>query len=356
MLVLFFSFLTAFVLTYLAIPSIIHIARRKQLYDEPSFRSAHIERTPSLGGIAIFAGSIFSIVYWTPFNEFGNLQYILCALLLLFLIGAKDDISPVSPSNKLVGQIMAASILILKSDIHLDSFYGLLGFHAELITPFCFFISVLTILVIINAINFIDGLDGLAGSLFLLMASSFGVWFYVTEHWEFVTIAFASVGAVMAFLKYNFSPAQIFMGDTGSLILGTILAILAINFISINHELAANDPFKLQGGPVLAISILIVPLFDMIRVFITRLLRAQSLFQADRRHIHHLLLDAGLSHIGATSILFLLNMLIITLAFSLHNKMNMHGLLVLELGIISVFTYSFHIYNRNQNKKKYTKA
>lgn len=350
MLVLFLSFLTAFVLTYFAIPSIIHIARSKHLYDEPIARSSHNKGTPSLGGVAIFAGAIFSIVYWTPFAQFANLQYILCALILLFLIGAKDDISPVSPIKKLVGQIMAASILVLKSDIQLESMYGILGFHDPLPVPVSIILSIFTIMVIINAINFIDGIDGLAGSIFTLISASFGAWFSVTGHLEFATISFATGGAVLAFLKYNFSPAQIFMGDTGSLILGIISAVLAIKFIEINHELPFNDPFKLQAGPAIAIGILIVPLYDTIRVFITRAFRRQSLFTADRRHIHHLLIDYGYSHIQATTILVLVNMIFITSVLYFHNKMNMHNLLLLELAAMSGFSYFLHRAVLNQEK------
>lgn len=342
MLVLFLSFLTAFILTYFAIPSIIHIARTKHLYDEPIARSSHIKRTPSLGGIAIFAGAIFSIVYWTPFDQFVNLQYILCALILLFLIGAKDDISPVSTGKKLIGQIMAAAILVLKSDIQLESMYGVLGFHGVLPTPLCFILSVFTIMVIINAINFIDGIDGLAGSLFVLISSSFGAWFFVNGHLEFATIAFATAGAVLAFLKYNFSPAKIFMGDTGSLILGLISAILAIKFIDINHSLPPDEPFKLEAGPAVAIGILILPLYDTIRVFMTRAFRGQSPFKADRRHIHHLLIDCGYSHIKTTTVLVVVNMVFITGVFFFHDKMNMHTLLMLELAVMSVFSYVFH--------------
>ena len=177
MFVITLSFLTAFTLTYFAIPSIIQIARAKHLYDEPVERSSHHINTPSLGGVGIFAGAIFSIVLWTPFEDFGNLQYILCALLILFLIGAKDDIAPVSPTKKLVGQFMAASILVFKSNICLDSMYGFLGFHTQLPEFLSVALSIFTILVITNAFNLIDGINGLAGSVGALIAGTLGCWF-----------------------------------------------------------------------------------------------------------------------------------------------------------------------------------
>ena len=121
------AFITSFALTYLAIPSIIHIAVKKNLMDEPGDRRSHKVSTPSLGGIGIFAGTVFSIILWTPFNYFGDLQYILCAFIIIFLIGAKDDIDPMSPSKKFLGELFAAGILVFRAKIKLTSLYGFFG-------------------------------------------------------------------------------------------------------------------------------------------------------------------------------------------------------------------------------------
>ena len=149
------SFITAFLLTYLAIPSVIRVAREKRLMDEPGERRAHTVSTPSLGGIAIFAGVIFATTFWTPFSHFAELQYILCALIIMFLIGAKDDILPMSPKNKFMGQIFAALILIFMANVRISSFYGLFGVE---ILPYwaSVSLSLFTILLIINAFNLID--------------------------------------------------------------------------------------------------------------------------------------------------------------------------------------------------------
>ena len=342
MYVITLSFLTAFILTYFAIPSIIQIAKDKHLYDEPVARSSHKERTPSLGGVGIFAGAIFSIVLWTPFEKFGNLQYILCALLILFLIGAKDDISPVSPGKKMIGQIMAASILVFKSDIVLHSMYGLMGLTFVLPSAAAFLLTVFTFLVLINAFNLIDGINGLAGSIGALVAGTLGCWFYLTGFIEYATVAFAMVGATLAFLKYNFSPAQLFMGDTGSLILGLVSAILVIQFIDLNSQLPPDHAYYFEGGLAIAVSIIIIPLFDTMRVFMTRILRGKSPFEADRRHIHHLLIDYGCSHMQATGVLVMANVVIICTALSLHAYLEMHLLLLLLIIMASASTYWLH--------------
>ncbi len=338
MFVIIASFVTAFTLTYFTIPSIINIAKEKHLFDEPDERSSHTEKTPSLGGIAIFAGAIFSIVLWTPFKEFGNLQYILCSFIIIFLIGAKDDISPISPSKKIIGQILAASILVFKSDIELTGLYGFMGIEQELGRVTYIILSLFTILVIINAFNLIDGINGLAGSVGALIAGVLGSWFYMVGHIELAVVAFTTTGAVLAFLRYNFTPARIFMGDTGSLLIGIVSSILIIRFIDADYHLPDEHPFKFSAAPAVAVGIMILPLFDTMRVFVTRLIRGGSPFKPDRRHIHHLLIDFGLTHMQATGLLVLVNVVFITLVFSGQGLLELHLLLLLILIIASGLT------------------
>ncbi|HMO41133.1 MAG TPA: MraY family glycosyltransferase [Saprospiraceae bacterium] len=337
------GFLTAFTLTYFAIPSIIGIAKEKRLFDEPNDRSSHKVSTPSLGGIAIFAGMIFSIVLWTPFNDFGNLQYILCAFLIIFLIGAKDDISPMSPSKKVVGQILAASILVFKSEIAFTGLYGILGIYEQLGSAFYILFSIFTILVIINSFNLIDGINGLAGSVGALIAGVLGCWFFLVDRIEFAIVAFALVGAIVAFLKYNYTPAKIFMGDTGSLLIGLVCAILIIKFIDLNYYLEDGYRFKFQAAPAVAFGVMILPLFDTLRVFITRLMRGQSPFHPDRRHIHHLLIDYGFTHMQATTLLVLVNICFIVFVFAMHHLLELHLLLFAVLGLATGLTLWLHI-------------
>ncbi len=346
------SFLTALTVAYFAIPHVINIARAKNLCDEPSERSSHTISTPSLGGIGIFSAAMFSISMWTPFGQFGNLQYILCAFIIVFLIGVKDDISPVSPINKIIGEALAASILIFKADVYLSGFYGLFGFHDGLPEPIYTGLTIFTILVIINAFNLIDGINGLAGSVGALIAGTLGCWFFYVGRVELAVVAFTIVGAIIAFLKYNYSPARIFMGDSGSLLLGTASAILAIKFIDMNYYLPDGAPGKIHASPAVAIGILIIPLFDTMRVFTTRILRGQSPLHADRRHIHHLLIDYGFSHMAATGILVSVNVAFILLAFSLQGLLLVHWLLILIVVLASGLTFYLHkAVVRKRNKK-----
>ncbi|MCB0652738.1 MAG: undecaprenyl/decaprenyl-phosphate alpha-N-acetylglucosaminyl 1-phosphate transferase [Saprospiraceae bacterium] len=351
MFILLLNFLTAFALTYFAIPSIIKVAHQKKLFDVPGGRSSHTVSTPSLGGIAIFSGAIFSFIMWTPFQEFANLQYILCAFIILFLVGARDDIAPLSPKYKLAGQILAALILIFKSDIILHGFYGLFGITADMPYWISVVITLFTMLVIINAFNLIDGIDGLAGSIGVLIIGTLGAWFFLTGNWGYTAIAFATVGAITGFLRYNFTPAKIFMGDTGALLIGLASSILVIEFIDMNTDLEASNPYKFNASPVVAIGILIIPLFDTLRVFVTRIIRGHSPFHPDRRHIHHLLIDYGLGHTTATMILFFVNMVFICFVLWGHDKLGMHTMLGIIGFVAAALTYVLHKAVVAKNKK-----
>jgi UDP-GlcNAc:undecaprenyl-phosphate/decaprenyl-phosphate GlcNAc-1-phosphate transferase len=335
------SFLTAFAVTYVIIPPVIRIALAKNLCDVPGIRSSHSVNTPRLGGIAIFAGLLFAIVFWTPFKNFGDLQYILCAFIIIFLIGTKDDMEGLSPYKKLVGELLAAFILVFKSNVKLTSLYGIFGIY-DIPEWFAIPFSVFTIIVIINAFNLIDGINGLSGSIATLIALSLGTWFYITGFSVLAVIAFALAGAIVAFLKFNFTPAKIFMGDTGTLLVGLVSSILTIKFIEV-HKGLENHPFAFSAAPALAVSVLIFPLFDTLRVFVLRAVRNQSPFQPDRRHIHHLLIDSGFSHMQATAILVLVNVCFMVMAFTLQGigTFNLLMLILIIAIILTALLYSF---------------
>ncbi|MFN8330624.1 MAG: MraY family glycosyltransferase [Saprospiraceae bacterium] len=327
-------------MTYIAIPSIITVARVKKLTDEPEERRAHRKSVPTLGGIAIFSGVIFSIILWTPFQVFGNLQYILCAMVILFLIGAKDDIIPLDPYKKMTGQVFAACILVFKANIRITSLYGLLGIN-DIPGWLSILLSIFTILVIINAMNLIDGVNALCASVGIIICVTLGFWFKAVDQTVFAIIAAALVGALVAFMKFNLSPAKIFMGDTGSMLVGVICSILAISFIELNKT-GVDPQYRISAPPAIAVSVLFIPLFDTIRVFTLRLIRGVSPFIADRQHMHHLLLDLGLTHLQVTSILIMLNTIIIIIAFNLQFLGNITLVwIILCIGILFTLSLGF---------------
>jgi UDP-N-acetylmuramyl pentapeptide phosphotransferase/UDP-N-acetylglucosamine-1-phosphate transferase len=297
----------AFLITYFAIPVIIQIAKDKKLFDEPDERKVHKVVIPTLGGLGIFAGFIMGVLMGVPANLAAELQFFAAAAIVIFFLGMKDDILILSASKKFIGQLLAAGILIYFGGIQLNNMHGFLGIY-ELPQVASIVLTMFTIVVITNSFNLIDGIDGLAGTLGLITTTIFGLYFFFNDHLLFSVLAFALAGSILSFLIYNFSPAKIFMGDTGSLLLGLINATLVIQFI--NEAANPQSKIFLESAPAVGFTILMVPLFDTLRVFGIRLLDRRSPFSPDRNHIHHYLLDLGFSHkkitltCGAVSLIF----------------------------------------------------
>lgn len=340
------AFITAFSLTFLAIPSIISVAKKKHLMDEPDERRVHSTRTPSLGGIGIFAGMLFSIILWTPFSYFGDLQYILCAFIIIFLIGAKDDIDPITPKTKFLGQLFSAAILVFRANVKITSLYGVFGIY-DLPEIVSVLLSILIIVTIINAFNLIDGINGLSGGIGVLLSLLLGTWFYKVGSLELAMVSYSLAGSSIAFLYYNITPAKIFMGDTGALLLGLVFSILAIQFVEM-HKGAEHLPFMFKSAPAIAVAILIIPLFDTLRVFTLRILDGKSPFYPDKTHIHHLFLDAGFTHTQASISLVLVNFLFIALAVSLQDI----GTLPLIIVILGLASMASFILSKFSKKRK----
>lgn len=302
----------SFIVSFLAIPIVIQVAETKNLYDIPDDRKIHTKKIASLGGVGIFAGFIIASLLSIQGQLNPEFQYFFAAAFVIFFLGLKDDIVVLSASKKFIGQLLAASILIHLGDIRLDSMYGVFGIE-QLPAGFGLALSYLTIIVIINSFNLIDGVDGLAASLGVLSTVVFGIYFFAIDYQAYALFAFAMAGSLVAFLIFNHHPAKIFMGDSGSLMIGMVNAILVIKFINVAH-----DPFvaiPVHSSVAMGFAVLIVPLLDTLRVFSVRILNAKSPFTPDRNHVHHLFLDRGLSHAAVTFSLVLINIGFIALAW-----------------------------------------
>ena len=296
----------AFFTTHGTIPAVIRVAREKHLLEEPNGRSSHAQKTPCLGGIAIFASLaiVFLLVAHLYPAAAGKSHLILPSLIILFFIGLKDDILVIDPYKKLVAQLIAAGLLIACADIRIGSLFGLFGVY-ELPYLISFALTVFIFVVVINAYNLIDGIDGLAGSLGVVAALAFGVYFYVIGVGWATVLCATLIGSLLSFLCFNFSERnKVFMGDSGSLIVGFVLAILAITFIQVNE---VANPYPIANAPTVAVILLAIPLFDALRVFSQRILAGHAPFRADRNHVHHFLVDSGLRHGQATLLLSVLS-------------------------------------------------
>ena len=298
-----FAFLTSFIITYVAVPKIIFFADKFRLTDVPGERSSHKRSVPIFGGIAIFSGIIFSLLFW---GKLDSIQFILVSLVIVFFVGVIDDLHGLSPFKKIIGQVIAILILIYLGKIQINSMHGVLGVY-ELPDIIATLFTVFVVIVITNGFNLIDGVDGLASGVGVIASLAFGVMAYLMNQTDMAIIAFSLLGALLAFLKYNFHPARLFMGDTGSLLVGMTLSVLAINLI---HSGVVTETIHFPNkGPLMAIVFLAIPLFDSLRVFVVRIIDGKNPLNASREHIHHALLDLGLGHKRTAFALYFLSLL-----------------------------------------------
>lgn len=315
--------ISAFLVVLLATPSLIKVAFLKRLFDEPGeARKLHKRVTPTIGGIIIFAATLFACAMWFPYEQLERdttnsgirlFQFIVATLLIMFFVGIKDDIIGTAPIKKLAAQVIAGMILVLMAETRIRSMHGLFGIE-EIPLWASIFLSMFTMIVIVNAYNLIDGVDGLAAGVGFIGSAVIGTMLAMTDQLVPAILAFSLAGALAAFLVFNFAPAKIFMGDSGSLSIGLIMSVLVITFIE--QTPTASTPVWLQKliNPVVGMAILAYPLTDTLRIFGYRAIKGISPFSADRNHLHHLLIDSGMSHVKTVVIIYSFNIGIIALA------------------------------------------
>ncbi|MES2807857.1 MAG: MraY family glycosyltransferase [Bacteroidota bacterium] len=330
------------------IPSILHVARARHLYDDIGhFRKQHDHGIPRLGGVAIFMSFTITALIFSIIDKNFPIGYLLTASIILFIMGLKDDLSGVNSSTKIIVQFVVALILVVLGDIRLTSMYGVFGVYD---LPFIISatLSVVVIIMIINAFNLVDGIDGLAGVTGILANSVFAVLFIYTKQYELAVISLILVGGIIGFLKFNITPAKIFMGDTGSLFIGLITVVMAIKLIELNKFVTPGIP-QIASAPALTVAILIGPIFDTTRVFFLRIINGVSPFTADRNHIHHRMLRLGYTHVQTTVILAGLNVTTITLAYMFTGLGNFALIvLIFVMSLLFNWTITFMIRSRER--------
>ncbi len=344
------SLLSSFIIVWISVPSIVKVSKTKHLFDEPEERSSHASKVPILGGLAIFAGFIISVNLWASPEIFHSFQFIVAAVIMIFFIGIKDDILIIAPLTKFIGQIIVALVVVVLGDVRITSLHGFFGIE-EINFFWSVLISVLTIVTIINGFNFIDGIDGLSASIGIITSGAFGYWFFSIEQYQYAIISAALIGALFAFFLYNVfgEENKIFMGDTGSLIIGLVLSVLVIYFNEMNID--KGKIFSIYPAPAVSFGVLIIPLFDTLRVVFIRIFSGKSLMQPDKNHTHHQLLELGLSHIQVTMIISVVNVFFIFMVFSLAAFISIRRLLLIILVVAMILSF-IPPYILNQRKKK----
>ncbi|EPZ50532.1 glycosyltransferase, group 4 family [Bacteriovorax sp. BAL6_X] len=338
---------SAFIITYATIPILIKFAEFTRLYAEKNHRTCHETPIPSLGGIALFMGICFSSLLLTPNAEFGTIQYLLATQFIIFFLGLKDDIFVLSAKKKLLVQIICAQIIFFYSGVKIDNFYNVLGM-GELNEVNSNIITTLTFVGLINAFNLIDGINWLAGLISISACLFLATWFGINGFQVELGVTLSLIGSLLAFLKFNKTPAKIFMGDTGSLLIGLTISYLLIRFINLNHK-SADLVFQFRSAPSIAVAVVFVPLLDTLRVMFLRILSGHSPFTPDQNHLHHILLKRGLTHIQSSLVLFTINCVCIIVAITLHR---VTGKIVIPTMFIVLFTF-FNLIAFNRMGRKY---
>lgn len=256
----------------------------------------------------------------------------------------------ISAHKKFTAQILSALILIILGDIRFSNLHGILGFH-EISYAFSVFFSLLAVVAIINAHNLIDGIDGLAASIGILAAILFGTAFFLADQTNYAILCAATAGSLISFFIYNVygNKNKIFMGDTGSLILGLLLSVFVIQY---NEFSISGRELAFNFSPVFSLAILAIPVFDMIRIFSLRIYHRKSPFSPDMNHIHHQYLQLGLSHRKINLILITANLLIIAIVFTFRTINNnlLLFILVTIISLLMLFPRFLHSTKTAENK------
>ena len=341
-------FIGAFLLTYLTIPKIIKVVEHKRLMDDPNHRSSHTNKTPTLGGVSFFYTLVFALFFIKNRDQFDEVMHIIPGLTILFIMGLKDDLVVISPGTKLLAQVFAIIFVLTNPSFTIYSLNGFLNINE---IPYYLYLIIggFMMLTIINSYNLIDGIDGLASIVGMVIMVIYTTIFYMSEEYFFALLSITMNASLMAFLGFNLSSdKKIFMGDTGSLIVGFVISVLTLKFLALRPVAYTDLPFLLENAPLIAISILIVPLFDTARVFAIRIANKKGPFSPDRNHTHHVLIDYwGLTHKQASFIIGCFNLMFVMLFIVLGSTAKNLGMVIMLVSVVIILGYIFFKYNYN---------
>lgn len=289
--------LVVFLFVVLIMPIIMKVATHINALDEPNERKVHKKPMPRLGGLGIFSG--FLLGYMLFCSQTPQMISILIGSFILIIVGMIDDINPIKPLSKFIGQLVAAIIVVYYGNVIMQdiSAYGLylnFGIFAKPVT-------IIFILGIINCLNLIDGLDGLAGGIATIFFITISIIISIMGIYNGLdaSLSLIMIGATLGFLIYNFHPAKIFMGDSGSMFLGYIIAVISL----LGFKNVTVTSFLV---PVL---ILAIPILDTFFAIIRRLLKKESFAKADKEHFHHQILKRAGNQTKTVLIIYLIQIL-----------------------------------------------
>jgi UDP-N-acetylmuramyl pentapeptide phosphotransferase/UDP-N-acetylglucosamine-1-phosphate transferase len=304
-----------------------------------------------MGGIAILSSFFFSLAIWGIVDgRINDIWFLLAGIGIVFLVGLSDDIVDLRAYYKLVGQIIAAFIVVNFGQVRVESFYGFLGVEV-LPEHFSFIFSMIVLLAASNAFNLIDGIDGLAGMVSSIALLFLGLWFGWNGLDSYALISFGLLGATLSFLFFNWQPAKIFMGDTGALTLGFAIGALVMVFFKSNESVAPEFFGKFTSPFTMGVALMVYPLFDTVRVFVRRIVSGNHPMKADKGHIHHFLLRSGMSHQKVTLVISAVQLALVVLGISL-SALEDNWTLTILIGLVLIFGGVVEQFTIHQMRKR----
>jgi UDP-GlcNAc:undecaprenyl-phosphate GlcNAc-1-phosphate transferase len=343
-----FYFLGVFMLSYFLIPKIRSKALKLNLKDTPDIRSSHVIPVPTFGGVVFYISYILVLFFAQSLDSNHVSITLIASISILFFTGLLDDFKNLSPKIKFLCQIIGVALLMFQPDFRILSLHGFMGIY-EIPLYVSVGGSMFFLLGLINAFNLIDGIDGLTGITGVIVASFYSYLLYNLGYFFYLSLSLATIATLLAFLRFNFSNTRkIFMGDTGSLVIGLVLGVLTLKLLSVDDTAYGSLSFYRAQLPLFLTGVLFVPLLDTMRVMFLRLTKGVSMFKPDRNHLHHIIVDFGLSHRKASFFIGFVNFIVALIMFFVIQKFNSFQSLFI-LGLLFLIAIMI-LFLMNKNK------
>jgi UDP-GlcNAc:undecaprenyl-phosphate GlcNAc-1-phosphate transferase len=343
-----FYFLGVFMLSYFLIPKIRSKALKLNLKDTPDIRSSHVIPVPTFGGVVFYISYILVLFFAQSLDSNHVSITLIASISILFFTGLLDDFKNLSPKIKFLCQIIGVALLMFQPDFRILSLHGFMGIY-EIPLYVSVGGSMFFLLGLINAFNLIDGIDGLTGITGVIVASFYSYLLYNLGYFFYLSLSLATIATLLAFLRFNFSNTRkIFMGDTGSLVIGLVLGVLTLKLLSVDDTAYGSLSFYRAQLPLFLTGVLFVPLLDTMRVMFLRLTKGVSMFKPDRNHLHHIIVDFGLSHRKASFFIGFVNFIVALIMFFVIQKFNSFQSLFILVLLFFIAIMILFLMNKNK--------
>lgn len=346
-------FVVAMVATWWIFKKVLRIALIKNIVDNPDARKLQKVPVPVLGGVAVFFGMIVALTVTRLTFDTYSLFAIMGVMTIMLYTGTMDDILSLTPKIRFLIEILVVLLLIYTNHYSLNDFHGLWGIH-QISEWIAVPLTVFACVGIINAINMIDGVNGLSSGYCILACTIFGIAFILGDDKDASSLAILAIGALIPFFCHNVfgKRSKMFIGDGGTLLMGSIISSFVIGILNANSPLAEKVDPNLGLIPF-TIAVLAIPVFDCLRVMVSRIARGTSPFYPDKTHLHHLLFDLGFSHVGTTGTELLATITVVGswfLSYKLGASVDVQLYIVVSLGLL--VTFGFYAWARSQQRRE----